>query len=137
VYWRWKANQLTHGYNDAAIRIKVARSRVVTKHFSTSPAFSQRAHRFLVRPFVGTIIFEARKEMKHHAAPSEPKQTPSLRSSGNVSIDTATLELLRRWRIEDATQDAEEIRAAEKEIADFKRAMNENRTTAGESLLYP
>ena len=75
--------------------------------------------------------------MKHRAAPSEPTQTPSLRSSGNVSIDTATLELLRRWRIEDATQDAEEIRAAEKEIADFKRAMNENRTTAGESLLYP
>jgi hypothetical protein len=75
--------------------------------------------------------------MNRHTTPSEPTQTPSSRVSGNASIDTPTLELLRKWRIEDAIQDAEEIRAAEQEIADFKRAMNESRTTAGEPLLYP
>jgi hypothetical protein len=75
--------------------------------------------------------------MKQHTTPSEPPAPPTLRLSGNGSIDTATLELLRRWQIEDATQDVEGIRAAEQEIADFKRAMNENRTTEGEPLLYP
>lgn len=57
--------------------------------------------------------------------------------SGNGSIDTATLELLANWRVQDATTDPEQIRAAEKELADFKKAMNENRTVAGESVLFP
>jgi hypothetical protein len=58
-------------------------------------------------------------------------------SSDNGSVDTATLELLRNWRLQDATDDPEEIRAAEDEIAAFKKAMNENRIAAGESLLHP
>jgi hypothetical protein len=37
---------------------------------------------------------------------------PSQQASSNGSIDTATLELLATWRIQDATTDPEQIRAA-------------------------
>ena len=52
-------------------------------------------------------------------------------------IDTATLELLQAWRLQDATDSPEEIRAAESELAEFKRAMNETRASAGEPILFP
>ena len=51
--------------------------------------------------------------------------------------DTATLELLASWRTQDATDDPEEICAAEQELADFKQTMNGHRTASGEPLLYP
>jgi len=57
-------------------------------------------------------------------------------SSAKSAIDTATLELLRAWRLEDATDNPEEIGTEEQELIEFKRAMNENRTLAGEPLLY-
>jgi hypothetical protein len=57
--------------------------------------------------------------------------------SGNGAIDTATLELLASWRVQDATADPEQIRAAEQELAEFKKAMNESRTVAGELALFP
>jgi hypothetical protein len=57
--------------------------------------------------------------------------------SGNGAIDTATLELLARWRVQDATTDPEQIRAAEQELAEFKKALNESRTVAGEPVLFP
>ena len=53
------------------------------------------------------------------------------------SVDTATLELLASWRQQDATTDPEEVRAAERELAEFKKAMNENRALAGEPVLFP
>ena len=62
---------------------------------------------------------------------------PTAQPSNTGSIDTATLELLASWRAEDATSNPEELRAAEQELADFKKAMNENRARAGEPLLYP
>jgi hypothetical protein len=68
---------------------------------------------------------------------SQPTVPPSPRVSGNGAIDTATLELLASWRVQDATSDPAEICAAERELADFKRAMNESRTVAGEPALYP
>jgi hypothetical protein len=55
----------------------------------------------------------------------------------NGSIDNATLELLASWQVEDATKNAEDLQAAEKELAEFKRAMNENRIASGEPVLYP
>jgi hypothetical protein len=58
-------------------------------------------------------------------------------ASSNGSIDKATLELLASWQIQDATTDPEQIRAAEQELADFKKAMNESRNAAGESILFP
>ena len=63
-------------------------------------------------------------------APSSPvSQPPS-------PIDTATIELLELWRVQDATDDPEELLAAEQELIEFKKAMNENRVLAGELPLY-
>jgi hypothetical protein len=53
------------------------------------------------------------------------------------SVDTATLELLALWKAQDATTDPEQIRAAEEEVNEFMKAMNENRAATGERLLFP
>ncbi len=53
------------------------------------------------------------------------------------SVDTATLELLAAWKAEDATTEAEELRQADEEVAEFKKAMNENRAATGARLLFP
>jgi hypothetical protein len=53
------------------------------------------------------------------------------------AIDYATLQLLESWRAQDATSNAAEIQAAEQELADFKKAMNENRSLAGQPPVYP
>jgi hypothetical protein len=52
-------------------------------------------------------------------------------------VDTDTLELLAAWKVQDTTADPEQVRAAEKELADFKKAMNENRAVTGERVLFP
>lgn len=74
--------------------------------------------------------------MKQTSTTQTPMPLP-LQQLGTGSIDTATLELLARWRIQDATTDPEQLRAAEKELEEFKKAMNENRTATGERILYP
>ena len=53
------------------------------------------------------------------------------------AIDTETLELLEALAREDATDDPEKLRAAQKELDEFKKAMNENRAVCGERILYP
>jgi hypothetical protein len=53
------------------------------------------------------------------------------------SVDTATLELLAAWKAEDATTDKEKLRPADEEVAEFKKAMKENRVAAGARLLFP
>jgi len=68
---------------------------------------------------------------------SQPPEPPPPQVSGNGSIDTATLELLANWREQDATSDPEQIRAAERELAEFKKTMNETRTAGGEPVLFP
>ena len=77
------------------------------------------------------------KIMKHQATPETNPMPPLAQPSNNSPIDTATLELFAKWRAEDATDDPEELRKAEQELAEFKKAMNENRAQAGEPLLYP
>jgi len=62
--------------------------------------------------------------------PSPSRPTPE-------AINYATIQLLRSWRAQDATDDPEAIRAAEQELVEFKKAMNENRALAGEPPLYP
>jgi len=57
--------------------------------------------------------------------------------SGQIAIDTATLDLLARWRHEGETEDCEQLRLAEQDLADFKREMNAERIRSGEPLLYP
>jgi len=59
-----------------------------------------------------------------------PPQAPS------GQIDTATLELLARWKAEDATQDPEAIPAAEREVSEFKQSINANRAESGESPIF-
>lgn len=66
---------------------------------------------------------------------SPPSMPPVRPPSG--SIDSATLELLAAWRRQDAASDPEEIRAAERELAEFKKRMNESRTATGERVLFP
>jgi hypothetical protein len=68
--------------------------------------------------------------------PTTPK-LPAPQISAHGSIDTATLGLLAAWRAEDATDDPEELRAAEQELAEFKKAMNENRALTGARPLFP
>jgi hypothetical protein len=69
--------------------------------------------------------------------PDEPTVPPPAPPAANVAIDTATLDLLDGWRRQDATDNLEEIRAAERDLTEFKSAMNANRILAGEPILYP
>jgi hypothetical protein len=57
--------------------------------------------------------------------------------SSSGAVDTAISELLSKWKQEDATKNLEEVRAAERALSEFKKAMNESRAEAGEPLLYP
>lgn len=48
----------------------------------------------------------------------------------------AAIDMLRSWANEDATEDPNEIREAEEELAEFKRAMNANRAATGERPVF-
>ena len=67
----------------------------------------------------------------------KPTMPRPAEAPGRGSVDTATLELLARWRAQDATSDPEQLRAAEQELAAFKKALNESRAVDGEPALYP
>lgn len=58
-------------------------------------------------------------------------------SPPTVEIDRSTLRLLEQWKTEDETSDAAELLAAEREVAEFKEAMDKSRILAGELPLYP
>lgn len=73
--------------------------------------------------------------MKQPSA-TEPMASPPPQAPGGA-IDTATLELLAAWKAQDATTNPEQLRAAEQEVAEFKKAMNDNRTATGERVLFP
>ena len=75
--------------------------------------------------------------MNEHTTVEANSTLPAASLSGNAPIDTVTLELLAQWRREDATDDPEKMREAEQELAEFKRAMNENRALSGEMPLFP
>ncbi len=67
----------------------------------------------------------------------EPTTTPNEVNPGIDAENAAAIALLKSWREQDATDDPEEIRKAEEELAEFKRNMNANRATTGERLVYP
>jgi hypothetical protein len=76
--------------------------------------------------------------MTQQTKPTDSTSTPpATPSSNNGVIDTATLELRASWQRQDATANPDELRAAEEELAEFKKAMNENRTLSGQPVLYP
>jgi len=73
----------------------------------------------------------ARKLVTDHlpVLPAEP---------GMIDEENArAIALLDKWIQEDATDDPEEIRQAEEELAEFKRNMNANRAATGERLAFP
>jgi hypothetical protein len=51
--------------------------------------------------------------MKQHTISDTTLRPPGAHSPSSDSIDTVTLELLETWRLQDATDDPEELRAAE------------------------
>ena len=65
-----------------------------------------------------------------HAAPPPPQREWS-------SDNTALRELLAKWKTEDATDDPELLRAADLELAEFKKTINDNRAAEGVPPLYP
>ena len=67
--------------------------------------------------------------------PSSP--LPSSAASVPRLVDTATLDLLSVWQLEDATSDPAQLKAAEEELAVFMKAVNEARIASGEPLVYP
>ena len=76
--------------------------------------------------------------MKQQTTTTEPSLVPLVGAPlASGAIDTETLELLEAWAREDATDDPEKLREAQKELDEFKRAMNENRAACGERILYP
>ena len=71
-------------------------------------------------------------------AKAENKTTQLCNHSINGdTVDRVTLDLLAKWRLQDATENPEEICAAEQELTAFKKAMNENRALAGQPLVFP
>ena len=74
--------------------------------------------------------------MKHQAT-SESSPMPPMVQSSMGAVDTATLEPLSKWKQEDATKSPEKVRAAERELSEFKNSMNEGCAETGEPLLYP
>ncbi len=72
----------------------------------------------------------------HSAFPHfEPSRT-GLVPPPSSEVDTATLDLLAGWRAEDATDNPEALRLAEVEIAEFMKALNDNRARTDEGQLY-
>jgi hypothetical protein len=71
-------------------------------------------------------LFQERPGMKQ---PTTVENMPIQAAPG--AIDTATLDLLAKWKAEDATTDPTAIQAAEREVSEFKRAMNANRAESG------
>ncbi len=47
--------------------------------------------------------------------------------------DSATIDLMNRWRRQDITGNPESIARAQAEVEEFKRRMNENRIMSGEA----
>jgi hypothetical protein len=73
--------------------------------------------------------------MKEQSTSKLPNEPPFPLPGG--SVDTPTLELLAAWKAQDATTDPEKLREADKEVAEFKKAMNANRAATGARLLFP
>jgi hypothetical protein len=44
---------------------------------------------------------------------------------------------LSRWQREDAINDPAQIKAADEELAEFMKAVNEARASSGEAIVYP
>ena len=84
---------------------------------------------------IGTRKTEA-KNLKPDATSEATPQISRQRPASNDILDTATLDLLATWRLQDITENPADLQAAEQELAEFKKAVNEGRSAAGETPLY-
>ena len=80
---------------------------------------------------------EKGRTMKQQNISEHSAMPPAAPPASAGPVDTATLELLAKWKQEDATQCLEEILAAERELNEFKHTLNESRAKSGEPLLFP
>jgi hypothetical protein len=83
------------------------------------------------------LVRLSRKPKRQVKQPTTSQATIPPSPPPGSAIDTATLELLAAWRAEDATTDPDKLRQADEEVAEFKKAMNENRAATGARLLFP
>lgn len=74
----------------------------------------------------------AQRVLEERAALSAPISLPPAIDAENA----AALALLNQWIAEDATDDPEEIRKVDKEVAELKRNLNANRAETGERLVF-
>ena len=79
---------------------------------------------------IGIAPAEVVKRVVAGTLPALPP--PSIVSERNK----AAIAALRSWRDQDATDDPEEIRKAEAELAEFKRNIDANRTETGDHPVY-
>src|SRR5579862_6486867 len=66
-----------------------------------------------------------------------PASAPAKPASALTTEQEAAIALLTSYLETEATDDPEEIRKAEEDLAEFKRNMNANRAATGERLVYP
>jgi hypothetical protein len=77
--------------------------------------------------FLAVVRNRGPDAMKHDLPAPASSRSRLADASNRASVDTATLELLASREAQDATDNAEDLLAAERDLSDFKRAMNENR----------
>jgi hypothetical protein len=75
--------------------------------------------------------------MKRQAKTASRPTRRFAQSSNGDAVDSVTLDLLANWRRQDATDNPQDIRVAQYEVAEFKKAMNENRALASQPPVYP
>lgn len=86
------------------------------------------------------LAAEARRAGLGPARWVKERVTERLPTPGSGSVppeNLASIALLEAWMAEDATDDPEEVRQAERELGEFKRNMNANRRATGERIPYP
>ncbi len=70
----------------------------------------------------------------------EDQETAALSAEVTPAIDAenaAAIALLKSWREQDWTEDPDELRKAEEELGEFKRALNATRLSSGERPIFP
>ena len=91
---------------------------------------AQAAHQSLPPADIVKRLIGARLPLTSASAAATPTTTID-------SENTAAIALLNYYLETEATDDPEEIRKAEEELAEFKDNMNANRAATGERLVFP
>jgi predicted transcriptional regulator len=98
----------------------------------------------LARRLIEARLCEELASQNDNANPTE--QRPRTREEIEAKLVAAgvrlgnpeqAIALLDSWIAEVENASPEEIRAADEELAEFKKAMNDNRARTGERLIYP